>query len=297
MVHENEIPTSCTLIAQNRLTLLIRNDFKEQLLKQGITDPQKLIKTSSHADKRFKGRGLLPSLPIQESKGNRMVAKQCLRGGMIQFLIKDIFWGGDRPLREMIDNTHILSRGIKTTEILAAAKVKVFGPFYRNFVFSMELPGCIDLVNFLNGLKKKTPRKRLEEKGNLFQAIARSFLTMHREGIYHRDLHLKNVLISPQEGGNPPDIYIIDFDKVLLKNTLTPQEKMKNLLRFNRSIEKYKLQGGPVTRTDQIRLLREYFKYEKEVSVLFDIRKKLYCSFIKLSRLKWTILGYKSKGP
>ena len=48
-----------------------------------------------------------------------MVAKQCMRGGLLRFINKDIFWGGKRPFREMIANAHILTKGIKTTEMTA----------------------------------------------------------------------------------------------------------------------------------------------------------------------------------
>ena len=65
-------------------------------------------------------------------------------------------------------------------------------------------------------------------------------------------------------------IYIIDFDKAILKGTLSPREKIKNLLRFNRSLEKYKLQGGMITRTDQQRLLNEYFNYDEQAFVFYN---------------------------
>ena len=291
MFHSSGIPENCSLIAKGKLTLLIRNDYKDRLFRQGILNPQRLISTAPREEKQFEGRGLLPSIPIQENNGKRMVAKLCLRGGLLQLFNRDIFWGGNRPLKEMIANTQILSRGIRTTEILAAAKERVVGPLYRNFVFSLELTDCVDLINFFEGLKKQSPEKRFEQKKYLFQAIARSLATMHSKGIYHSDLHLKNILISQKDSSSRSDIYIIDFDKAILKGTLSPEEKINNLRRFNRSMEKYKLQGGLISRTDQSRLLKHYFNYNKELYVLYDKYRNRYYRFMKLRRFIWRVLA------
>jgi tRNA A-37 threonylcarbamoyl transferase component Bud32 len=126
--------------------------------------------------------------------------------------------------------------------------------------------------------------------------VARAFVTMHREGIYHRDLHLKNILIQKKRGEGTPEIFIIDFDKADCKDILTPKEKLKNLLRFNRSIEKYKLQGGRITRGDQCRLFNEYFKYNKELYDLFHKNIKLYGFILRVRKTKWMIGNFTAQG-
>ena len=291
MGYSNEIPNNCSVITKNRVTLLIRNDFKEKLLKQGILDPQSLISTAAKEGIAYKGRGLLPTVLIKESDGERMVAKQSLRGGLLRFLNRDLFWNGNRPFKEMIANTHILSKGIKTPVILAAAKLRVLGPLYRTFLFSKEISEAIDLTGLFNGLKQKTPQERLTKKKQLIKAIARSIFTMHSQGIYHSDLHLKNILIRQNDVSVEPEVYIIDFDKALLKERLSAKEKIDNLLRLNRSLEKYKFQGGVITRTDQVRLIKEYIKYETHLIDNIDNYYKNYLRFLKFRKLKWKFLG------
>ena len=287
MSKELVAPQSCSLIKDGKVTLLLKNAFKETLLSQGIAQPHTLITAHEKTATQYTGRGLLPAIPIQESNGKRMVGKQCMRGGLLRFINKNIFWGGKRPMREMIDNTHILNKGIKTTEILAAANCKCFGPFYRTYLFSLEIPECVDLITFFDRLPQKSSQERLREKSFLFRAVARAFATMHRRGVYHGDLHLKNILIRNNPGNSTPEIFIIDFDKAICKESLTPREKLKNLLRFNRSIEKYKLLGGKITRGDQCRLFKEYFKDNPDVSDLFGIHSKLYDFMLRMRRVKW----------
>ena len=294
MTLEIELPKTCSLIENGNATLLIKNEYKEKLLRQGILSPEQLIENTPSIPKHFKGRSFLPSVLIQESNGERMVIKHCMRGGLISFLNKDIFWGKNRTFNEMIVNTKILQKGINTTEIIAALEHKVFGPLYKTYLFSRELPECIDLITYFNGLKKKSPKQRFKEKKYLFQSIASKIVKMHSEGIYHSDLHLKNILIQQSDDGLP-EIYIIDFDKTDIKEKLNPRQKAKNLLRFNRSIEKYKLRGGPVTRTDQFRFFIEYFNKDSEVFNIFKINRKKYIALLKLRTLKWSLLNYASK--
>lgn len=291
MDYSNEIPNNCSIIKENRLTLLIRNDCKEKLLKQGILDPQGLISTATTTGITYEGRGLLPTLPIKESNGGIMVAKQSLRGGLLRLVNRDLFWQGNRPFREMIANALILSKGIKTTEILAAAKLKVWGPLYRTFLFSKEISESKDLSVLFNGLRPKSPQERLKKKNQVLKAIARSIFAMHNQGIYHADLHLKNILIRQNDVSDEPEVYIIDFDKARLKERLSPKEKIDNLLRFNRSLEKYKFQGGIITRTDQVRLLKEYVKYEPQNIDIINFYYKKYLRFVRLRKLKWALLG------
>jgi tRNA A-37 threonylcarbamoyl transferase component Bud32 len=294
MTLEIELPKTCSLIENDKVTLLIKNEYKDKLLKQGILSPEQLIENTPSIPKHFKGRASLPSVLIQESNGERMVVKHCMRGGLIRFLNKDIFWGKNRTFNEMIVNTKILQKEIKTTEIIASLKHKVFGPLYKSYLFSKELPECIDLITYFNGLKQKSSKQRFKEKKHIFQSIARTIFKMHSEGIYHSDLHLKNILIRQRDDGLP-EIYIIDFDKTDIRERLNPRQKAKNLLRFNRSIEKYKLRGGPVTRTDQFRFFKEYFNKEREVSNIFKKNRYKYIALLKLRTLKWSILNYASK--
>ncbi len=294
MTLEIELPKTCSLIENGNATLLIKNEYKEKLLRQGILSPEQLIENTPSIPKHFKGRSFLPSVLIQESNGERMVIKHCMRGGLISFLNKDIFWGKNRTFNEMIVNTKILQKGINTTEIIAALEHKVFGPLYKTYLFSRELPECIDLITYFNGLKEKSSKQRFEEKKYLFQSIASTIVKMHSEGIYHSDLHLKNILIQQRDDGLP-EIYIIDFDKTDIKEKLNPRQKAKNLLRFNRSIEKYKLRGGPVTRTDQFRFFIEYFNKDSDVFNIFKINRSKYIALLKLRTLKWSLLNYASR--
>jgi len=74
----------------------------------------------------------------------------------------------------------------------------------------------------------------------------------HRLGFFHRDLQLKNILIAEDQ------VFVIDFDRSYRKETLSSRKRMKNLLRLNRSSEKWRRLGLPITRTDRWRFFLAY---------------------------------------
>ena len=72
---------------------------------------------------------------------------------------------------------------------------------------------------------------------------------MHDAGIYHADLHLKNILLK-QDASGAFSAYIIDLDKSFVVDKLTVEQRMKNLLRLNRSIDKIRWFSGQTITND-----------------------------------------------
>jgi tRNA A-37 threonylcarbamoyl transferase component Bud32 len=71
----------------------------------------------------------------------------------------------------------------------------------------------------------------------VLRAVADSVRLMHREGVYHGDLNLKNILLRSAPDG--VHSYIIDFDKAIVVFGRLPAELVKkNLHRLLRSVRK-----------------------------------------------------------
>jgi hypothetical protein len=54
------------------------------------------------------------------------------------------------------------------------------------------------------------------------------------------------------------EVLLIDFDRSYRKKALSVKERMKNLLRLNRSVEKWRRIGLPLSRTDRWRFFLAY---------------------------------------
>ncbi len=119
-----------------------------------------------------------------------------------------------------------------TVEVYAACVSRGYGPFYRGWLVTKELRGAVD---FWSALQEGCLDRIGQEV--VFRAVAISVGAMHREGVYHGDLNLKNILLRQESAG--VSSYLIDFDKSKLFLGKLPGELInKNLERMLRSVRK-----------------------------------------------------------
>jgi tRNA A-37 threonylcarbamoyl transferase component Bud32 len=281
------LPPHFTLIEKDPLTLWIREEYRERLIGQGIERLEELIARAG-VKRHFDGRSLLTSVEVKGAQGERMVIRSYFHGGWYGKINRDLFLGKLRPLRELIISEEASQRGIQTTTILAALSQRIIGPFYKGTLISREVSGALDLIRYLQELKVRPASERLRVKTGLIKAVAAMVRKMHDQGIYHADLHLKNVLIQEKSEGDFT-VYLIDFDKSEILDSITLRDRIKNLMRFNRSVEKLKRKGLPITFSDQWRFLREYFHDDRQIikGVKRDVRR--YLIWQKFHRLGWRL--------
>jgi 3-deoxy-D-manno-octulosonic acid kinase len=283
-----ECPSGYKVMHDGWTTIVIRRDYEHLLLRQGIASPEKLFEARSRGSgMTHSGRGTTPSIPIEGSSQERMVIRKYRRGGLLRFLIDDIYVGGTRPFQELAMGTAAYRRGIPTSEILAAVSVRIGGPFYRGYLITKELSGCQDLPRYFTTVMQGSLKSGLENKRKVLAHVAATIRCMHDAGFYHGDLNLKNVLI---DGQSPDRIYIIDWDKSRAGKPPSLSQRRKNVLRFCRSMEKLRLQGLPVTERDQLFFLRAYWG-RKDKGLMKRLRKDFIRMKFSLSarKLRWKI--------
>lgn len=187
--------------------------------------------TDGNPKARYHGRGALGV--IQLADGATALVRQYRHGGLLRGLTGPWFFTWPpRPFRELSITEELRRRGVRTVEVYAACVSRGVGPFYRGWLVTKELTGSADLWSALQS--DFIERAGLEAS---LQAVAASVRAMHREGIYHSDLNLKNILVRME--GEEVASYIIDFDKAKLVLGKLPTElAKKNLDRLLRSIRK-----------------------------------------------------------
>lgn len=177
------------------------------------------------------GRARLRSLRLDN--GERVLLRRYRHGGALRGLTGDFFFTWPpRPFRELIVTEELRRRGIPTVEVYGACVEPVWGPFYRGWLATRALEGAQDLWA---ALQSGFVRELGEEAA--LRAVAKSLRALHRQGVYHADLNLKNILLRRENGGVTG--YIIDFDKAkLVLGSLPPPLAKKNLDRLLRSARK-----------------------------------------------------------
>jgi len=185
-----------------------------------------LEKGASHL--RGRDRLYLLSLTGEEAA----LVRPYRHGGLFRRLTGDFFFTWPpRPFRELAITEEVRRRGVPTIEMLGAWVERVWGPLYRGWLATRQIQGAQDLWAALqDGLLQADGKSLLE-------VLARSLRRMHRRGIYHGDLNLKNILIRREMGAIQS--YIIDFDRAKLFPGELPRRKAKeNLDRLLRSVNK-----------------------------------------------------------
>jgi hypothetical protein len=185
----------------------------------------------SPADCGYRGRSALRVLTLPD--GETALIRRYEHGGFFRALTGAWFFSWPpRPFRELTITEELRRRGLRTVEVYAACVGPTKGPFYRGWLVTRRLSQAEDLWSALqSGLVERIGLRVA------LQAVAESVRAMHREGVYHGDLNLKNILLRLENGAVAG--YIIDFDKAkLFLGQVPPELAKKNLARLLRSARK-----------------------------------------------------------
>ncbi len=208
-------------------------------------------KESGREASPFRGRDRLRFLRLDN--GDTALVRAYRHGGVLRHLTGDFFFTWPpRPFREMILTEEVRRRGVPTVEIFAACVERIWGPFYRGWLITRELRGADDLWAALQSDLYGETAGRF-----LLQAVAQSLRKMHRQGVYHGDLNLKNILVRRE--AEEIRSYIIDFDKArFFPHEVPPESAQKNMSRLLRSVCKLDPHRRHLSEKDWDLLIRFY---------------------------------------
>ena len=280
MFKNHAIPPSFSLIRKSKVFLLLRDEYKYLLLEQGIEDIKTFLKTHLQTSKFLQGRTLHPSVHLKE--GKRIVIRQYLHGGLLRSLTRDLYFFGARSFQELALTEQMRARGLSTIEPIGAIH-RIFGPFYKAHLLSLEISGAKDLIQYFQEIGPRPSGERLLQKRRTIRSAGLLVRQFHEAGFFHGDLQLKNILVSGEQ------LFLIDFDHSCHQEVLTAEEKKSNLLRLNRSVEKWKRVGLPVTRTDRLRFFRAYVESDEEMKKRMTKALRTYSLHHLFYRWSWAI--------
>ncbi len=251
------VPPFFSLIGKGKVLALLKDGYKDVLLKQGIDDLQAFLEKNSHASHYHQGRTPHPSIPLGEGKS--MVLRQYSHGGLLRAITGSLYCFGARSFRELAITEEIRSCAIPTVEPIGAIhRTTDFPLFYRAYLLTLEVPGALNAIQYLEKMEESPNRETLRHQRKMIRHSGLLLRQFHQSGFFHRDLQLKNILVAGDR------ILMIDFDRSYRKRILSTGERMKNLLRLNRSAEKWRRSGLPITRTDRWRFFLAYAGDDKE---------------------------------
>jgi len=283
MLRNIPIPPSFSLIKKANIFLLLNEEYQDLLLQQGIEDTDTFVARYAGGKQHSGGRSLHPSIPLRE--GHRMVLRRYLHGGLLRAVTRDLYALGSRSFRELALTEEIRSAGIPTIRPIGAVHQSFIFPFYRAYLLTLEVPGAVNSIEFFQGVGSHPVGEVLALKRKIIRVAGRLVRQFHDSGFFHADLQLKNFLIADHH------VLLIDFDRSLRMKNLPERMRMKNLLRLNRSVDKWKRQGLPVTFSDRLRFFLAYAGEDPKARDVLRKTLSTYSFSTLLHRWRWTLAG------
>jgi 3-deoxy-D-manno-octulosonic acid kinase len=275
------IPPSFSLIRKGKVFLLLKEEYKDFLLQQGIEDLKTFLKRHRQTTLYLSGRTPHPSIPIND--GKRMILRQYSHGGIFRPLTRNTYLFGSRSFRELALTEEIRSCGIPTIQPIGAIHRPILLPLYQAYFLSLEAPRATDLIQYFQEIGPHPVVEKLSLKRKTIRSAGLLLQKFHQAGFFHGDLQLKNILVAGDQ------LLLIDFDRSYRKKVLSIRERMKNLLRLNRSAEKWIQQGLPITRTDRWRFFLAYGGDDVKVRESMKRTLRTYSIRFLFYRCGWTL--------
>ncbi len=185
--------------------------------------------------------------------GAPLLVKRYWRGGLCRCIMRERFLGTGRFLAELLLTEIAASKGLNVARIAGLVLRRVEGVFWSATLVTEEIEGALDLRRIAADVYPVLGRAA---RNALLKSVAREIRKMHDIGIFHADLHLKNILVRDWDGS--PRTYIIDFDRGDYFKGLAPKKRLGNLMRLGRSAEKFNRTAGHISAADRLRLLKYY---------------------------------------
>ncbi len=236
--------------------------------------------TARRAVRRLRGRGR-PS--VVETGGERLVVRHYYHGGIFRGLTGDLFPGTGRFLNELLLLERARRAGVAVPEPAGLLIEPAAFSLFRADLVTVYLPESVDLLSHCRNLFSSGFGRC---PAGIISAAGGQVARLHRAGILHGDLQLKNFLVLP--GRTPPEVLLLDFDRAR-KGPVSPAGRRRNLRRLYRSFLKLKLSRPGVSRYDPVRFLRAYAPGEREFRrrVIARFRRRRAANW--LHRAKWKL--------
>ena len=257
MLNSVSHPSAYAQITRGTVSLLLKEEYKDLLLQMGIEDLESFLKRHGQTSPHLVGR--IPHVSVPLEGGKKMVIRRYAHGGCLRFFTRDLYFSGFRSFQELCLTEEIRSAGISTIQPIGAIHRRVLLLFYKAYFLSLELPKAEDSSQFLLRIGFRSAERVLLKKRETIRSAGRLVQRFHQSGFFHRDLQLKNILIAEDQP------YLIDFDRSYRRETLPLKKRIHNLLRLNRSVEKWRSLGFPLTKTDRWRFFRAYSAEDPQI--------------------------------
>ena len=186
---------------------------------------------------------------LPERNGVVFVKRYKCRG--IMDVIKYFFFTS-KASNEWKNMNRFLKKGIPVPSPLAKGEKRRFNCLLDSYLVTKAFVNAKPLGSFMEQYEggENAPNS-LKKKRKLIKELALLVKKIHAEGFFYRDLHAGNILVvEGNDGGH--QLYPVDFHKIWYLRIVPVWMRIRDLAQLRNSFS--------VSRSDQLRFLREYAK-------------------------------------
>ncbi|MFP4029639.1 MAG: lipopolysaccharide kinase InaA family protein [Candidatus Brocadiia bacterium] len=242
---------------QGKVTVYFDPAFVPASAVENLLTLPETLQTMAGRDSRSAGHKSVWTWEPEWSGTTKFVVRKYMHGGLLRHVWRDWFLQRGPMFRELNIARHLQRNGVPTPSPVALRLQKLLGPVHRAHYISQKVLDSVDLLSLCRKFLESTAPPP-EVRQSLASAIASLLFRLHEAGICHKDLNLKNILLSPET--SPTRAFIIDFKKAVWKEEITLREGFENLVRLDRSIVKWAASRKFLTLSDRLRVLRNYIR-------------------------------------
>ncbi len=192
-----------------------------------FVEPSSLISALLHAP-LVEGKGRT-GIRVIEMGGLKLAARKYGHGGLFRAVTRDRFSSGRRVAEEAEILSRLRAQGFPAVSPFCAVIESAFVG-KRLYLLTFLEEETTDLLTYL---QMSAPRQRLR----VAKKLAYLFRLLEQAGVYHPDLHLNNVLVTPGQS-----LVFLDFDRARRKD-LKHDDVESMLWRLARFIGKMEREG------------------------------------------------------
>jgi 3-deoxy-D-manno-octulosonic acid kinase len=188
------------------------------------------------------GRG---GIKIIEVGGRKLVARKYAHGGLFRMFTGDLFLDRRRAVEEAEVMNYLREKDFPVvTPFCVVAEKRAFA--FRLHLVTVLEEGAVDLLRQL-GISPRRQRLRIAKQ------FAEALRRLEQAGVFHPDLHLRNVLLTP-EG----KLVFLDFDRARRK-AIGRRDMESMFRRLGRFVDKMEREGQfSATGLEKALFLRTY---------------------------------------
>lgn len=241
---------SFTRMKKGKMKLIIRDEYKDDLLRLEIGDIDGFLKKRQVRIIDDVDKSVVVSFPLERPGGRERIAVKRYDRPALKRKLKDIF-RISKAVREWKVGNWLWERGVPVALPLAVGERRRWRILKDSFLISRAIKEAHQLGQYILTLHPPLAAEARRKKREVITLLAKELRDIHDKGFFHGDLNASHIMVKVGAGKRPA-FYFVDFESSKVGRKVYSRQWVKELARLNESMPSF------ISRTDKVRFFQVY---------------------------------------